>query len=285
MRQRKPLAAALVPMPRGSSESLRLVSAGSAALPASIPADSIRSMNPATREYVEELAARPEVGAVILFGSQARGDARPNSDVDLVVLVPAGYRRALDERDGQTFELMFLSDDAARGYFRQNLDGAAEFWATAQILFDRDGAGSRLRSQAQQMLAAGKPALDEGTLTTSRFNAEDQLRAVEALVAEDLVTASALLHKQGARAHRLLLRRAAALDAERKAAYLGDRGNGPRAARAIDGLLRRGLRRPSRARARDGPAGLRLLKQARRTRHWTNPVPDATAAFRVDASI
>lgn len=153
-------------------------------------------MNPATREYVEELAARPEVGAVILFGSQARGDARPNSDVDLVVLVPAGYRRALDERNGQTFELMFLSDDAARGYFRQNLDSAAEFWATAQILFDRDGAGSRLRSQAQQMLAAGKPALDEGTLTTSRFNAEDQLRAVEALAAEDLVTASALLHNK-----------------------------------------------------------------------------------------
>jgi hypothetical protein len=153
-------------------------------------------MNPATRRYVEELTAQPDVGAVILFGSQARGDARPNSDVDLVVLVPAGYRRALEDRDGQTFELMFLTEDAALGHFRQNLDTAAEFWATAQILFDRDGAGARLRDESEQLLAAGKPPLDEGTLTTSRFNSEHQLRAVEALAPRDPVAASAVLHNK-----------------------------------------------------------------------------------------
>ena len=153
-------------------------------------------MNAAAQEYVDELTARPEVSAVILFGSQARGDTRPNSDVDLVVLVPSGYRRAVDQRDGQAFELMFLSEDVARGYFHQNLDTAAEFWASAQILFERDGSASRLRAEMQKVLAAGKPPLDEGTLTSSRFNSEDQLRAVEGLAAHDAVTAAAMLHNK-----------------------------------------------------------------------------------------
>ena len=153
-------------------------------------------MNAAAQEYVDELTARPEISAVILFGSQARGDTRPNSDVDLVVLVPSGYRRAVDERDGQAFELMFLSEDVARGYFHQNLDTAAEFWASAQILFERDGSASRLRAEMQKVLAAGKPPLDEGTLTSSRFNSEDQLRAVEGLAAHDAVTAAAMLHNK-----------------------------------------------------------------------------------------
>ncbi|HZA51691.1 MAG TPA: nucleotidyltransferase domain-containing protein [Myxococcaceae bacterium] len=153
-------------------------------------------MKAAAQEYVDELAARQEVSAVILFGSQARGDSRPNSDVDLVVLVPSGYRRAVDEREGQAFELLFLSEDVARGYFRQNLDTAAEFWASAQILFERDGVASRLRAEIQEVLAAGKPPLDEGTLTSSRFNSEDQLRAVEVLAVRDAVTAEAMLHNK-----------------------------------------------------------------------------------------
>lgn len=84
----------------------------------------------------------------------------------------------------------------ALGYFRQNLDVAAEFWAGAQILFERDGAASRLRARVQELLAAGKPALEEGTLSTSRFNSEDQLRAVGALAAYDPVTARAVLHNK-----------------------------------------------------------------------------------------
>jgi hypothetical protein len=113
-----------------------------------------------------------------------------------MVLAPSGYRRAIDDRDGQTFELLFLSEDVARGYFLEHLDTAAEFWASAQILFERDGEATRLRVEMQKLLAAGKPALDEGTLTSSRFNSEDQLRAVEARAAHDPVSASAMLHNK-----------------------------------------------------------------------------------------
>src|SRR5688500_6987968 len=51
-------------------------------------------------------------------------------------------------------------------------------------------------AEMQEVLAAGKPALDEGTLTSSRFNSEDQLRAVEGLAARDAATAAAMLHNK-----------------------------------------------------------------------------------------
>jgi predicted nucleotidyltransferase len=43
-------------------------------------------MNAAARAYLEHRAARPEARAVILFGSQAHGDRRLDSDVDLLLL-------------------------------------------------------------------------------------------------------------------------------------------------------------------------------------------------------
>jgi predicted nucleotidyltransferase len=54
--------------------------------------------NPATRAFVDELRARPDVVGVLLFGSWARGDHRPDSDVDLVVIIDAGYQRHVEYR-------------------------------------------------------------------------------------------------------------------------------------------------------------------------------------------
>ena len=51
----------------------------------------------ATRKAVRALARRrPEVRRVILFGSMARGDAVPGSDVDLLVVLSESQEKFLD---------------------------------------------------------------------------------------------------------------------------------------------------------------------------------------------
>ena len=61
-------------------------------------------IEPALRQFAERL--RDEIGAerVLLFGSRARGDARPDSDYDIIVVAPSfrgipSIRRPVDLYD------------------------------------------------------------------------------------------------------------------------------------------------------------------------------------------
>src|SRR3954464_2997432 len=113
-------------------------------------------MNDAIQRFVDELAADPAVWGVILFGSHARGNARPDSDADLMILVEADqFEMGFAEHDGQKFELLRLSEAVAIRYATDNPDNAADFWQVAQILHDPDDAAARLRDRSAEMLAAG----------------------------------------------------------------------------------------------------------------------------------
>src|SRR4051812_42441128 len=84
-----------------------------------------RTMNPAITAFVDELAADPTTRGVVLFGSQARGTARPDSDADLAIIVDRpGFVMGYAERDGQEFELVHLSEATATAYFSENRDAA-----------------------------------------------------------------------------------------------------------------------------------------------------------------
>src|SRR5438128_1042628 len=94
-------------------------------------------MNPAIAAFVDELAADPATRGVLLFGSQARGTARPDSDADLIVIVDrAGFVMGSAQRDGQDFELVHFSEATATAYFSENRDAAADAWPSAKILYD-----------------------------------------------------------------------------------------------------------------------------------------------------
>jgi predicted nucleotidyltransferase len=63
---------------------------------------------PALRELVDPVAALrstvedvigPDVGVVILFGSIARGDGTPDSDLDLAVIAPPGWEHRIELAD------------------------------------------------------------------------------------------------------------------------------------------------------------------------------------------
>src|SRR5438309_2075499 len=154
-------------------------------------------MNEAIHRFVDELAADSAVRGVILFGSHARGNARADSDADLVILGEHDqFEMALAERDGQKFELLRWSEAVAIRYAMDNRDRAADFWQVAEILYDPDGAAARLRDHSVEMLAEGKPPMDEGRRAWSRWASEDRLDAAAGLAADDPAAACMVLHER-----------------------------------------------------------------------------------------
>jgi Nucleotidyltransferase domain len=150
-------------------------------------------INPPAQQYIAELQRDTNVLGIILFGSWARGNNRPDSDIDLVVIVQNGYKRAVEHRDGQAFEFIFVTEQGALDFWEANPDDAVELWRVAQVLFDRNGAIARLRQAVQIIVQRGKPALTEDQYNHSRFDCLDQIKAVEGVMPTDPATASLLL--------------------------------------------------------------------------------------------
>ena len=154
-------------------------------------------MNEAIQRFVDELAAEASVRGIVLFGSHARGNARPDSDADLLILGERDqFEMGFAERDGQKFELLYISEAVAIRYFLDHRDEAADFWQVAQILYDPDGAAARAQDQAAQILAEGKPRMDEARRAWSRWASEDRLDAAAGMVEDDPATARLVLHER-----------------------------------------------------------------------------------------
>jgi hypothetical protein len=150
-------------------------------------------INEATEIFLEELKQRPDVVGVILFGSWARGNNRPGSDVDLVVILQEGYQRAVETHDGQPFEIIYTTAQSALAYWESHRDDAAGLWTVAKILFDRDGTVERLRVDVQRFLQDGKKEMNALQLEQLRFDAADQIRYARAISTEDPATSNLIL--------------------------------------------------------------------------------------------
>ena len=150
-------------------------------------------MNQETQNFIEELKKRSDVLGIILFGSWARGNNRPDSDVDLVVILTESYRRTVEYRNKQAFEIIYITEKGAFDYWESHKDDAAGLWATTKILYDKNGTIDRLQTKIKEVLDAGKKAIDEYQLGQFRFDAEDQLKHVERILASDLTTANLIL--------------------------------------------------------------------------------------------
>src|SRR4051812_49131379 len=159
--------------------------------------DRRRRMNEAIQRFVDELAADPAVRGVILFGSHARGNGRSDSDADLVILVERDqFEMGFAERDGQKFELLRLSEAVAIRYATDNPDNAADFWQVAEILHDPDGAAARVHAHAAELLAEGKPPMDEARRAWSRWASDDRLDAAAGIAEDDPAAARMVLHER-----------------------------------------------------------------------------------------
>ena len=105
----------------------------------------------AIRRYVRQVAARFQPDKVILFGSYARGDPSPDSDVDLLVVMPA--RNELDQavRIDEAFDRGFALDLIVRT--PRNLERRVRWgdWFLREII----ASGKVLYEQAPPCVAFG----------------------------------------------------------------------------------------------------------------------------------
>lgn len=150
-------------------------------------------MNDETNKFLEELKQQADVIGVIMFGSWARGNNRSDSDVDLIVILADGYRRTVEHRNGQAFEIIYTTENDALEYWESHKDDAAGLWAVAKVLFDKDGTVERLKTKINKVLDSGKKPIDDYQLGQFHFDAEDQLKSVKHILVSDPTTANLIL--------------------------------------------------------------------------------------------
>lgn len=151
-------------------------------------------LNKATLDFLENLKSRDDVLGVVLFGSWARGNQRPSSDVDLVVIVKEGYKRSVERLDGQVFEIIYVTAEGAKDYYKTDLDATQRFWKIAKILFDRDKSAEGVKQFAINLTSKGKKPLSDDTLRHFEFDAQDQISfAEDAHKNGDIATANLIL--------------------------------------------------------------------------------------------
>ncbi len=146
--------------------------------------------------FVAKLQTDPNVLSIILFGSYARGNSRPDSDIDLVVILKEGYKRAAEIFEGQAFEIIYTTEKSALEYWQSHKYDAVGLWTVAKVIFDREGAGERLQVIGKKMCEELPPEVSKTSLAHFQFDAEDSLKAIEAIMKKDPATASLLVHKK-----------------------------------------------------------------------------------------
>lgn len=133
---------------------------------------------------------------IILFGSWARGNNRPDSDVDLLVIVTDGFKRTVEYHDGQAFEIIYTTAESAWAFWQDHLDDCAGLWLVAQVIYDPNSIVHDLKNKAATLIAAGKPPLDKDGLGQLRFDADDGLTAIAHLLTTDPTTAHLMLNQK-----------------------------------------------------------------------------------------
>jgi predicted nucleotidyltransferase len=99
-------------------------------------------MNSPEHCVAQRLEAFPEVERVVLFGSRARGDARPRADIDLAVACPtADARRWSDIVEAAEEAPTLLQIDLVR-IETAPADLLAQIQREGRVLYERDSSNT-----------------------------------------------------------------------------------------------------------------------------------------------
>lgn len=150
-------------------------------------------MNDKINNFLENLKSDEDVLGVILFGSWARGNNRPDSDVDLLVIKREGFLRTVEMYQDTPFEITYTTEEGVKKYWVDSPDDCVELWKTGKIIFDRTGILEKLKQFAAEIEAKGKKPLSNDAIKHTKFDVYDQIKSVTRLKEIDTATASMVI--------------------------------------------------------------------------------------------
>lgn len=153
-------------------------------------------MDNAVNDFYDQLKKNDNVLGIILFGSWARGNSRPDSDVDLLVIQKEGFKKTVEVFKNIPFEITYTTESGVKKYWRGNPDDCVELWNIGKVIFDRDGTIKKLRQYAKTLSQKGKAPLSNNEITLIKFDIYDQIKAAEKLTATDPTTAAMILQSK-----------------------------------------------------------------------------------------
>lgn len=144
-------------------------------------------------EFVMKLHQPEDVTAVVLFGSQASGKARSDSDVDLLVIIQEGFEQVTRWYKDYLFEITFVTENSTFDWWRTNPDHCVMLWRNANVIYASTEVESRLRKFATDIEDSGKLQMSPADVEKRRRAAAYQLTSLRALVSDDPLAANFVL--------------------------------------------------------------------------------------------
>jgi hypothetical protein len=132
----------------------------------------------------------PDPIGVLVGGSRVTGDARPSSDLDVIVLIARSQRQRRNVVIAGTEVEMFIDPPAEiRRYLEEGYANGrgqiAHMCASGRVVFDQQGQMAELQSEARAIVEAGPPALSEQECWQFRYAVADALRDIDDVKEDD----------------------------------------------------------------------------------------------------
>jgi predicted nucleotidyltransferase len=142
---------------------------------------------PALAAVHDEMLAREDVIALLCFGSAPRGEAKPNSDLDLCALTHgAEYWKRGCMMNGVEVQLQVGPLQYWRGAVEQVNPAMTEAFATGELLFDRTGEATALKRDAEERFQLGPPAPGPRLIAQMRYTITNLVRDLEDMSEDSL---------------------------------------------------------------------------------------------------
>jgi predicted nucleotidyltransferase len=142
---------------------------------------------PALAAVHDEMLAREDVIALLCYGSAPRGEARPNSDLDVCALTHGTeqWKRSCMV-NGVEVQLQVGPLQYWRGDIKKGNAAIIEAFATGELLFDRTGEATAFKRHAEELFRRGPRELSPQLIEQWRYAITNMVRDLEDMSEDSL---------------------------------------------------------------------------------------------------